>query len=51
MKRSRMLNDLLILGIPKKLVQLLNMTMAKFKAGVRLDNPYTPIFIITNSVR
>jgi len=46
-----MLNDLMILGIPKKLVQLINATMAGSKATVRVDNQYTPNFPITNGVR
>jgi hypothetical protein len=46
-----MLNDLLILGIPKKLVQLISMTMAGSKATVRVDNQYTSTFPITNGVR
>jgi hypothetical protein len=46
-----MLNDLLILGIPKKLVQLIRMTMAGSKATVRADNQYTSTFPITNGVR
>ena len=49
--RSRMLNDLLILGIPKKLVQLIGVTMAGSKATVRVDNQYTSVFPITNGVR
>ena len=35
---GRMLNDLMILGIPKKLVQLTRVTMAGSKATVRVDN-------------
>jgi hypothetical protein len=46
-----MLNDLLILGIPRKLVQLINVTMAGSKATIRADNQYTPTFPITNGVR
>jgi hypothetical protein len=46
-----MLNDLLILGIPKKLVQLKSVTMAGSKATVRVDNQYTSTFPITNGVR
>jgi hypothetical protein len=45
-----MLNDLLILGIPK-LVQLISVTMADSKATVRVDNQYTSTFPITNGVR
>ena len=46
-----MLNDLLILDIPKKLVQLISVTMAGSKATVRVDNQYTSTFPITNGVR
>ena len=46
-----MLNDLLILGIPRKLVQLINVTMAGSKATVRVDNQYTRTFPITSGVR
>jgi hypothetical protein len=46
-----MLNDLLILGKPKKLVQLISVTMAGSKATVRVDNQYTSTFPITNGVR
>jgi len=48
-----MLNELMILYIPKKLVQLISMTMAGSKATVRLDNQYTrtSTFPITNGVR
>jgi len=46
-----MLNDLLILGIPKKLVQLISVTMAGSKATVRFDNQHTSTFLITNGVR
>jgi hypothetical protein len=49
--RDRILNDLLILGIPKKLVQLISVTMAGSKATVRVDNQYTSTFPITNDVR
>jgi hypothetical protein len=35
--RGRMLNDLLILGIPMKLVQLISVTVAGSKAIVRVD--------------
>jgi len=49
--RSRMSNDLLILGIPKKLVQLIGVTMAGSKATVRVDDQYTSMFPITNGVR
>jgi len=49
--RGRMLNDLMVLGIPKKLVQLINVTMAGSKATIRVDNHYTPAFPITNGVR
>jgi hypothetical protein len=49
--RGRMLNNLLILGIPKKLVQLINVTMTGSKAIVRVDNQYTSTFPITNGVR
>ena len=47
----RMLNGLLIFGIPKKLVQLINVTTAGSKATVRVDNQYTFTFPITNGVR
>ena len=46
-----MLNDLTIMGIPKKLVQLTRVTTAGSKATVRADNQYTPAFPITNDVR
>jgi hypothetical protein len=46
-----MLKDLMILGIPKKLVQLIGMTMAGSKATVRVDNQHTPTFPITHGVR
>jgi len=46
-----MLNDLMILGIPKKLVQLIIVTIAGSKATIRVDNQYTPAFPITNGVR
>ena len=49
--RDRMLNDLMILGIPKKLVQLISVTMAGSKATVRVDNQYTSTFPITDGVR
>ena len=49
--RDRMLNDLLIFGIPKKLVQLISGTKAGSKATVRVDNQYTSTFHITNGVR
>jgi hypothetical protein len=49
--RGRMLNDLMILGIPKKLVQLIGVTMAGSKATIRVDNQYTSAFPITNGVR
>jgi len=41
----------MILGIPKKLVQLISVTMAGSKATVRVDNQYTSTFPITNGVR
>ena len=50
-KRGRMLNNFLILGISKKLVQLISVTMACYKATVRVDNQCTPTFPITNGVR
>ena len=49
--RGRMLNVLTILGIPKKLVQLIGVTMAGSRATVRVDNQYTPTFHITHGVR
>jgi len=49
--RSRMLNDLLILGIPKNWVQLTGVTMVGSKATVRADNQYASMFPITNGVR
>ena len=49
--RGRMLNDLLILGTQKKLVQLISVTMTGSKATVRVDNQYTSTFPITNGVR
>jgi hypothetical protein len=45
--RGRMLNDL-ILGIPKKLIQLISVTTAGSKANVRADNQYKPALPITN---
>ena len=49
--RSRMLHDLMLLGIPKKLTQLVGVTMTGSRATVRVDNQYTPTFPITNGVR
>jgi hypothetical protein len=49
--RNRMLNDLLILCIPKKLFQLIGMTMAGSKATLRVDSQYIAMFPITNGVR
>ena len=49
--RDRMLNDLVILGLPKKLVRLISVTMTGPKATVRVDNQYTPAFPITNGMR
>ena len=49
--RDRMLNDLMILGIPNKLVQLISVTMAGSKATVRVNNQYISTFPITNGVR
>jgi len=49
--RGRMLNDLMILGIPQKLVQIISVTTAGSKATVRVDNQYTPAFPTTNGVR
>ena len=46
----RMLNDLLILGIPKKLIQFIGVTTAGSKATVRVGNQYTSMFPITNGV-
>jgi sorting nexin-29 len=46
-----MLNDLIIFGIPKKLVQIIGVTMDGTKATVRVDNQYTSTFPITNCVR
>ena len=48
--RSRMLNDLTLLGIPKKLTKLVGVTMAGPRATVRVDNQYTPTFPITHGV-
>ena len=50
-KRSKMLNDLLLMGIPKKLVQLIGVNMAGSKATIRVDNQYISMFPITNGVR
>jgi len=36
--RDRMLNDLMILGIPKKLFKLISVTMAGSKATIRVHN-------------
>jgi hypothetical protein len=49
--RGRMLNDLMILGIPKKMVQFISVTMAGSKATIRVDNQYTSTFPITHGVR
>jgi hypothetical protein len=46
-----MLNDLLILGIQKKLVQLINVNMGGSKTTVRVDNQHTSTFLITSGVR
>ena len=46
-----MLNDLMLLGIPKKLTQLVGVTMAGSRATVRVCNQYTPTFPITSGVR
>jgi sorting nexin-29 len=39
------------MGIPKKLAQLVGVTLAGSKATVRVDNIYTPTFFINNGVR
>ena len=45
--RSRMLNDLMLLGIPKKLTKLVGVTMAGSRATVRVGNQYThPPFLL-----
>jgi hypothetical protein len=49
--RGRNVNDLLILDIPMKLVQLISVIMAGSKATVGVDNQYTATFPITNGVR
>jgi hypothetical protein len=41
----------MILGTPKKLVQLTGVTMPGSKATVRIYNQYTSTFPITNGVR
>jgi len=46
-----MLNELILLGIPKKLTQLVGVNMAGSRATVRVNNQYTPTFPITNGVR
>jgi len=46
-----MLNDLMILGTPQKVVHLIRVTMAGSKAIVSVDNQYTSTFTITNGVR
>jgi hypothetical protein len=46
-----MLNELMILYIPNKLVQLISVTMAGSKVTVRVDNQYTSTFAIPNGVR
>jgi hypothetical protein len=46
-----MLNDLMILGISKKLVQLIGVTMTGSKAIVGVDKQYTSAFPITHGVR
>jgi len=49
--RIYVLNELMILCIPKKLVHLISLTMNVSKATVRVDNQYTSTFPITNGVR
>ena len=49
--RERILNERIILGVPKKLVQFISVTMAGFKATVRVDDQYISTFPITNGVR
>ena len=49
--RGRMLNDLLILGIPKKLVQLISVTMAGSKTTVRDDNQYKSTFARSSKLK
>ena len=47
--RGRMLNDLMILGIPKKLVQLIGVTMAGSKATEELTtntHPLSPLLMV-----
>jgi len=46
-----MLNELTILRIRKKLVQLISVTVAGSKEIVRVDDQCTPAFPITNGVR
>ena len=46
-----MLREVMILGIPKKLVKLIGVNLAGSQATVRVDNQYTPTFPITNRVR
>ena len=38
--RHRMLNNLMLLGIPKKFIQLVGVNMAGSKASVRVDNTH-----------
>jgi len=46
-----MLVDLMLLGMPNKLTQLLGVNMAVSTATVRVNNQYTPTIPITNDVR
>ncbi|GJQ79345.1 hypothetical protein Trydic_g16206 [Trypoxylus dichotomus] len=49
--RNKMVRDLQVLGVPKKLVDFINMTMLGFKAVVRVDNQRTAVlYINTGSV-
>ncbi|CAG9839575.1 unnamed protein product [Diabrotica balteata] len=50
-KRDRMLEDLCNLGIPKKYISLIKMTLQGSKAAVRVDGELTPLFNINMGVR
>jgi hypothetical protein len=49
--RGSMLNELLILGIPKKLLQFISVNMTGSWVNVREDNHCTTTYPITNGVR
>ena len=45
------MNDLILLGIPKKLVNIINTMLIGFKAVVRVDSQVTSPFVITTSTK